>query len=112
MNSLLDYEEYQNKVQTAVLGPTKRAFVLPNDMKFFRTLDSDFNEDLEACNSRILAVANKLLDLASSLEHAKGKKRHKRGPNAHNLEDVLDKFVSDVCEGLEPLLERTVKFAH
>jgi exosome complex exonuclease RRP6 len=108
MSDLDQYEGHEKKIQTVSLSLAKKAFGLPKDIAFFRTLDSEFKEDLDACNAKILGLANKLLDVAHGLDQTKSKAKGKERVPLGNVDEVSDRFGSDVVGTLEPLLEKTV----
>lgn len=93
------FSEYQAKLQNAVLQPTKLALGLPKDLAFHRTLDRDFAEEVDACSTRALSLANKLIKLASSGDF----------DPLEGEDDVVDHFHTLVVDVMDRLLEQAVR---
>jgi len=95
-----NWAEYQAQLQTAVLLPTKLALGLPQDLDFHRTLDREFGRELDEVSSRVLAVTNKLINLASG---------SRQGTDVlGGDDDAKDNFHSLVVDIMDKLLERAV----
>ncbi|PCH40326.1 hypothetical protein WOLCODRAFT_162269 [Wolfiporia cocos MD-104 SS10] len=99
------FNEYNTALQGAALQATKSAVQLPSDISFHRSVDRTFGRDIEACSSRVLSLANRLLDLAatadtSSSSRGKGKAR------LETEDDVVDNFHALVVDSMDQLLER------
>jgi exosome complex exonuclease RRP6 len=103
MNLEEPYLDFQAKLQAAVVVPTKKAMSLPKDLQFYRTLDSHFSQDLDACNTRLLSVINNLLNYADK-KGSIGKGKAK----VQSLEDVLSSFTPMVVSRLDRMFENTV----
>jgi exosome complex exonuclease RRP6 len=101
-----NFENYNLKLQTSILNPTKYAFALPTDIQFHKSIDRDFAEEIEACSTKVLSITNRLLTLASSSTtnpSGKGKARL-----IVDQEGVVDDFESIVVDIMDQLLERVV----
>ncbi|KAH7098986.1 ribonuclease H-like domain-containing protein [Auriculariales sp. MPI-PUGE-AT-0066] len=97
--STSNWTEYQARLQNAVLQPTKLALGLPKDLQFHRTLDRQFGEELDACSTRVLSIANKLINLAAG-----GRELDKKVLGGDD--DAKDNFHSLVVDVMDRLLER------
>lgn len=102
-----NFTEFQRKVQATVLAPTKSAFGLPSDLKFFRTLDFEFSEDLDACNSRIEGLAGRLLDISTKAV-PKRDRIGGRQSGAIKFDDVAERLSNNIRGPLDQLLEKAV----
>jgi len=101
------FDELNAKLQASALKATRNAALLPADVGFHRSMDSDFSQDLDALSSRALKLTNRLLDLiATSDPKGKGKAR------LQDVEDLTDNFQSLIVEPLDLMLENTVRFSH
>ena len=101
-----NFEDYNLKLQTSILNPTKHAFALPTDIQFHKSIDHDFAEEIEACSTKVLSITNKLLTLATSSTTTTGGKGKTRLFVDQN--DVVDDFDSVVVDIMDQLLERVV----
>lgn len=101
-----DFEDYNIKLQTSILNPTKYAFALPADIRFHKSIDRDFAEGIEACSTKVLSITNKLLALATSSSTNPGGKGKAR--LLASQDDVVDNFDSVVVDIMDQLLERAV----
>ena len=99
------FEDYNLKLQTSILNPTKHAFALPTDLQFHKSIDRDFAREIEACSTKVLSITNKLLTLATSTTTLDG--NIKRNLVA-NQDDILDDFDSVVVDIMDQLLESVV----
>jgi hypothetical protein len=102
----LNFEDYNLKLQTSILNPTKHAFSLPTDIQFHKSIDRDFAEEIEACSTKVLSIANKLLTLTTSSTTSLG-----GGGKARLLvdqDDIVDDFDSVVVDIMDQLLESVV----
>ena len=100
------FEDYNLKLQTSILNPTKHAFALPADIQFHKSIDHDFAEEIEACSTKVLSITNKLLTLATSSTTNLGGKGKAR--LIVDQDDVVDDFDSVVVDIMDQLLERVV----
>lgn len=102
------FEEYNAQLQTAVLKATRNAVGLTADLSFYRSLDRGLAKEADKSSSRVLSLANRLLDFASkgsnSTSRSKGKAR------LEDDDDVTDNFRSLVVDTMDQLLERAVSF--
>jgi hypothetical protein len=99
-----EYVDFESRLQAAAVAPTKKAMSLPQDLQFYRSLDSEFGEDLDACSDRLLNMINKMLAAVDGLSfQGKGKAR------LETVDDVLDNFNAIVGARIDSLLERTVR---
>jgi len=101
-----NFEDYNLKLQTSILNPTKHAFALPTDIQFHKSIDRDLAEEIEACSTRVLSITNKLLSLAASSTTSLGVNGKTR--LVVDQGDVVDHFDSVVVDILDQLLERVV----
>jgi len=101
-----NFEDYNLKLQTSILNPTKHAFALPKDIQFHKSIDRDFAEEIEACSTKVLSITNKLLTLAASSTMTLGVKGKTR--LFVDQDDVVDDFDSVVVDIMDQLLERAV----
>jgi len=98
-----EHEQLSSKLQKVVVGPTKRAMALPKDIQFFRTLDKDFSEDLDMCNSRLLSIMSNLLNFVDkATPKGKGKER------LESLDDLLLGFNPFIVSRLDKMFENAV----
>lgn len=100
------FEDYNLKLQTSILNPTKHAFALPTDIQFHKSIDRDFAEEIEACSTKVLSITNKLLTLATNSTTNLGGKGKAR--SIVGQDDVVDDFDSVVVDIMDQLLERVV----
>ena len=100
------FEDYNLKLQAAILSPTKHAFSLTPDIQFHKSIDRDFAEEIEACSTKVLSITNKLLTLAASstTNIASGGKARV----IVDQDDVVDDLDSVVVDVMDQLLERVV----
>ena len=101
-----NFEDYNLKLQTSILNPTKHAFALPTDIQFHKSIDRDLAEEIEACSTKVLSITNKLLTLAASSTMSFGGKGKTR--LIVDQDDVVDDFDSVVVDIMDQLLERVV----
>ena len=101
-----NFEDYNLKLQASILNPTKHAFALPTDIKFHKSIDRGFAEEIEACSTKVLSITNKLLTLATSSTANLGGKGKAR--LIADQDDVVDDFDSVVVDVMDQLLERVV----
>lgn len=97
------FDDYNVKLQAAILNPTKLAFSLPTDIAFHRSVDREFAKQLDSCSEKVLSITNKLLALSAPGSSGKGKSRA-----LDSQDDVVDNFHSAVVDVMDQLLERTV----
>ena len=100
------FEDYNLKLQTSILNPTKHAFALPTDIQFHKSIDRDFAEEIEACSTKVLSITNKLLTLAAGSTANPGGKGKAR--LIVDQDDAVDDFDSVVVDIMDQLLERVV----
>ena len=101
-----NFEDYNLKLQTSILNPTKHAFALPTDIQFHKSIDRILAEEIEACSTKVLSITNKLLTLAASSTlslEGKGTTRL-----IMDQDDVVDDFDPVVVDIMDQLLERVV----
>lgn len=103
------FEDYNLKLQASILNPTKHAFSLPTDIQFYKSIDRDFAEEIEACSTRVLSITNKLLTLATSSAATLGGNGKAR--LIADQDDVVDDFDCVVVDIMDQLLERVVSEA-
>lgn len=91
------FTAYSDALQAAALTTTRLAAIsLPADLSFHRSIDPALARDVDAFSDRVLALANKLVHVAS------GKTCKMR-----EEEDVLDEFVRNIVDPMEGMLEST-----
>lgn len=100
------FEDYNLRLQTSILNPTKRALALPTDIQFHKSINRDFAEEIEACSTKVLSITNKLLTLAASSATTLGGNGKAR--LVVDQDDVVDDFDSVVVDIMDQLLERVV----
>ena len=102
-----EFDSYYAQLQASALKTTKHAAVLPADLAFHRSVDSDLASDLEACSNKVISITNLLLNLASTVgssASAKGKGKAR----VRDEDDFLDRFGSLIMEPMDQLFERAV----
>lgn len=88
---------YSDTLQAAALATTRLAATsLPADLSFHRSIDPALAHDVDAFSDRVLALANKLLYVASG-----------KASKITEEEDVLDEFVRNIVDPMEGMLEST-----
>ncbi|KAF8558300.1 hypothetical protein OG21DRAFT_1230212 [Imleria badia] len=91
------FTTYSDALQATALTTTRLAATsLPADISFHRSIDPALARDIDAFSDRVLALANKLVHVAS------GKTSKMR-----EEEDVLDEFVRNIVDPMEGMLEST-----
>ena len=91
------FTAYSDALQAAALTTTRLAATsLPADLSFHRSIDPTLARDVDAFSDRVLALANKLVHMAS------GKTSRMR-----EEEDVVDEFVRNIVDPMEGVLENT-----
>ncbi|KAJ3998803.1 ribonuclease H-like domain-containing protein [Lentinula boryana] len=91
-----------SQIQTSALKATRNSMLLPSDINFHRTMDTEFSRDLDAFSSRILSIANQVMALMGTADQStkpKGK--------LENEDDVVDNFHSVVVDTVDRMMERT-----
>lgn len=107
--SLANFDEYNAELQGLALKATRNAVGLPNDLGFYRTMDRGLAKEVDACSSRVLSLANRLLDLVSTGDSSNSKSK---GKAVLEHDDVMDSFRSSVVDAMDRLLERTVSIRY
>lgn len=100
------FNTYNTELQCAALKATRNAVFLPADLAFYRSLDRGIAKDLDASSSRVLSLANRLIDLVSTADSAKSKSK---GKARLEHDDIADNFRSSVVDSMDQLLERAVR---
>lgn len=100
------FNTYNTELQGAALKATRNAVFLPADLAFYRSLDRGIAKDLDASSSRVLSLANRLIDLVSTADNAKSKSK---GKARLEHDDIADNFRSSVVDSMDQLLERAVR---
>ncbi|KAJ3988399.1 ribonuclease H-like domain-containing protein [Lentinula detonsa] len=96
------FNEMNSRIQTSALKATRNSMLLPSDINFHRTMDTEFSRDLDAFSSRILSIANQVIALMGTADQStktKGK--------LENEDDVVDNFHSVVVDTVDRMMERT-----
>lgn len=101
------FDEYNAQLQELALKATKHAALLPPDLAFHRSMGKDIARDIDSCSSRVLTMANQLLDLISATEGSKSSKGKERA-RLENEDDVVDDFQSMVVGAVDRILENAV----
>ncbi|KAJ3823275.1 ribonuclease H-like domain-containing protein [Lentinula raphanica] len=96
------FDEMNSSIQTSALKATRNSMLLPSDINFHRTMDSDFSRELDAFSSRILSVANQVLNLIGTVDQTSKDKGR-----LENEDDVVDNFQSTVVDAVDKMMERT-----
>ena len=100
-----NFEEYNTRLQAAALKATRNAAFLPNDLNFYRSMDRGLAREVDVCSTRVLSLANRLLDLASTGDANTSKAK---GKAALEHDSITDNFRSSVVDCMDRLLERAV----
>ncbi|KAI9428422.1 hypothetical protein H4582DRAFT_2047235 [Lactarius indigo] len=96
----------QTPLTPSALKATKSTALLPIDLPFHRSVDSDLARDLEACLNKVISITNVLLNLTSIVgnpKNAKGKGKAR----LRDEDDFLDRFGSLVVEPMSCLNAQT-----
>jgi len=101
------FDAHIAQLQAAALGATRKSAVLPADIAFHRSMDSEFARGLDAFSDRVLAVTNRLLNLVSPVDQTQTS-RGKGKAKLENQDDVVDNFHSLIVDSMDQLLEKTV----
>lgn len=104
-SSSTSFDAYQAKLQSAALTATKRAFALPQDIQFHRTLDKSFGTELDVVSARVFALTDKLLRYTSKTTASKGKGR----AILKTEDDLLDGYHLSVVDTVDHLYETAVR---
>ena len=99
------FNDYNTELQGAALKATRNAVFLPADLAFYRSIDRGIAKNLDASSSRVLSLANRLLDLVSTAESAKS---NYKGKGRLEHDDITDNFRSSIVDSMDQLLERAV----
>ncbi|KAJ4482464.1 ribonuclease H-like domain-containing protein [Lentinula aciculospora] len=97
-----EFNEMNSQIQTSALRATRNSMLLPSDINFHRTMDTELSRDLDIFSSRILSVANQVLALIDTADFS-GKDKGK----LENEDDVVDNFHSIVLDTMDRMLEKT-----
>ncbi|KAI6114233.1 ribonuclease H-like domain-containing protein [Pisolithus sp. B1] len=96
-----NFEVCSNTLQATALDVTRlAASSLPPDLAFHRSVDQSLAHDLDSLSTRVLGLANRIIQLSSK-------------DNAANFgrledeEDVVDEFSRNIVDAMEGMLERT-----
>ncbi|KAF9265330.1 hypothetical protein L218DRAFT_167220 [Marasmius fiardii PR-910] len=96
------FDEFNTQLQGLALKATRNSMLLPVDISYHRSMDSAFSKDLDACSSKALSLANKLLTLARTVDPSgKGKGR------LEEEDDIVDNFHGLIVDGMDQILEKT-----
>ena len=101
------FDEYNQKLQQAVLKATRHAAYMPPDVSFHRSMDAELSKDLDEFSAGLLLLTNRLLSLASSANSTTSS-RDKAKSKLKTQDDVVDNFQPIVVDCMDQLLERTV----
>jgi exosome complex exonuclease RRP6 len=100
MDITIDFKAFQDKVQTSLVNVTKTAGQLSaEDLSFHRSSSGKLSRSLDAQNTRLLQLTNKLLKSAT-------KDTQVEAPKLRNQEEVEDKWRSTV-DVIDDLLEKS-----
>lgn len=99
------FNTYNTELQGAALKATRNAVLLPQDLAFYRSLDRGIAKEVDACSSKVLSLANRLLDLTSTADDSKSRSK---GKARLEHDDITDNFRSSVVDAMDQLLERAV----
>lgn len=102
--SSTEFDAFNAKLQASALAATRKSAGIPADVAFHRSMDQDLASNLDAFSERVLAMTNRLLNLASTVDHTRSKGKAK----LESEDDVVDQFHSLVVDSVDQLLERTV----
>ncbi|KAF5392913.1 hypothetical protein D9757_001048 [Collybiopsis confluens] len=98
------FDEFSSKMQSSILKATRNSMLLPSDIKFHRTMDAEFSEDLDALSARILSMTNRLLTLAGSVNSSVS--NHTKN-ELESEDDVVDNFQAVVVDTMDHMMEKT-----
>ncbi|ESK95601.1 exosome complex exonuclease rrp6 [Moniliophthora roreri MCA 2997] len=96
------FDEFNSQLQGMALKATRNSMLLPVDIPYHRSMDSEFSKELDNFSARVISLANKLLTLAGTVD-ASGKGKGK----LQNEDDVVDNFHALVVDSMDQMLERT-----
>lgn len=103
------FDDFHSRIQVHALKATRHCLALPNDIAFHRSMDPDFEDDLDNFSSRVLSLANKVITLVAAADPSSSRAKGKT--KLENQDDLLDNFHSLVVDSMDQLLERTVNNA-
>lgn len=103
------FNDYNAGLQAAALKATKHSAGLPSDVAFYKSINKDFSNNLDACSDKALSLVNRLLFLASTADSTKSAKG-KGKARLEDQDDLVDRFESIIVESMDQLLERAVSF--
>ncbi|KNZ78491.1 Exosome complex exonuclease rrp6 [Termitomyces sp. J132] len=89
------FNDFNSRLQINALKTTKTGLALPNDVAFYRSMDSEFAKELDNFSSRVLSLANKVItfvataDTTSSRAKVKAKLENQDDINGESLESLL-----------------------
>ena len=105
------FNVFNAELQTAALTTIRKSVSLPSDVAFHRSMDHSFAQDLDTFSERVLLVANKLLNLAATVDQSQGIPGRGKGKGKlASQDDVVDNFHTLVVDSMDQLLEKTVSF--
>ncbi|KAL0578562.1 exosome nuclease subunit [Marasmius crinis-equi] len=96
------FDEFNTQLQGSALKTTRNSMLLPADISYHRSMDSEFSREIDLFSSRVLSLTNKLLTLAGTA-HPTGKGKGR----LEDEDDIVDNFHSFVVDSMDQLLERT-----
>lgn len=95
------FKEYQESLFKSLVAATNAANALPSDdLGFYRSLDRQFAKDLDTCGSRLLTVANTVVQHCSSDTGAEF-------TSVDDVDDATFRF-NNVIDVVDGLLEKAV----
>lgn len=91
------FTAFSDALQAAALSTTCLAATsLPADLAFHRSVDPVLARDIDVFSNRVLALASKLVHVASS-----------KATRIREEEDLVDEFVRSIVDPMEGMLEST-----
>lgn len=93
--SSASFDSYQSKLQLAALTAAKRAFILPQDLQFHRTLDKSFSAEIDGVSARVFSLTDKLL-------------RHVQGLSTKGKNKAILRTEDDLVEGYHTFVIDTI----
>ncbi|KAG6868017.1 hypothetical protein C0993_008359 [Termitomyces sp. T159_Od127] len=99
------FDDFNSQIQSHALKATRNCLSLPNDVTFHRSMDPEFEKDLDKFSSRVLSLVNKVIGLVAAADTSSSRAKGKT--KLENQDDLLDNFHSLVVDSMDQLLERT-----
>ncbi|KAG5335992.1 hypothetical protein C0989_012393 [Termitomyces sp. Mn162] len=91
------FNDFNSRLQINALKTTKTGLALPNDVAFYRSMDSEFAKELDNFSSRVLSLANKVITFVATADTTSSRAKVKA--KLENQDDIVDSFhlLVDIC---------------